>query len=292
MMASAVAGRWIAPARAPLRRIHQDAAGVRAVNADSENHGCSDLTLSSPSARAACVRAAACGNRVDVGDLGRRLPEQHAIDLLEKTLELLLVGGAQDEHAAALCRRETRVVEIVAIERQQRPPKLRGQPEVLDIGRAPQILFLHHEEHVPAQPLAHEADQARREDWRRSTRAARRCSLRRMTRVPTPVCPSAYADSRAQADQSGSRLFAPRLFTRAAVRLPLQLGHQRVALVHELLARAPAVLRPDGVLAEQRKRDRRIAVRHDRVGQHAGIHLAPAHRLGRASRPDSPPHTT
>src|SRR4029453_10850559 len=74
-------------------------------------------------------------------------------------------------------------------------------------------------------------------------------------------------------------------------RLPLfsQLDDERLALVVQPLALALAVLAPDGVLAEQRKRDRRVAVGNDGVGQNAGIHLAPAHGLGRRGAGESAP---
>src|SRR5262245_49018960 len=65
------------------------------------------------------------------------------------------------------------------------------------------------------------------------------------------------------------------------LRFPLQRGDELVTLVHEVLALAAAVLRPDRVLAEQRERDRRIAVGDDGVGKNAGIDLAPAHGFGR-----------
>src|SRR5262245_2607119 len=41
-----------------------------------------------------------------------------------------------------------------------------------------------------------------------------------------------------------------------------ELRDERIALVNELLSRTPAVLRSNRVLAEQRKRDRRITVRN------------------------------
>src|SRR5207344_3327186 len=53
------------------------------------------------------------------------------------------------------------------------------------------------------------------------------------------------------------------------------------APVIERLSFALTVLAADRVLAEQRKRDRRIRVRDDGVGQHARIHLAPAYGLRR-----------
>src|SRR5262249_50766439 len=55
------------------------------------------------------------------------------------------------------------VVEIVAIERDERPCELPSQAEVLDVARAAQIVVLQHEEHVPLQPLTHEADDAVRD---------------------------------------------------------------------------------------------------------------------------------
>src|SRR6476660_2570721 len=47
------------------------------------------------------------------------------------------------------------------------------------------------------------------------------------------------------------------------LRLPHEIRHQLLALVQKLLAGPASVLRPDRVFAEQRKRDRRIAVGHD-----------------------------
>ena len=47
---------------------------------------------------------------------------------------------------------------------------------------------------------------------------------------------------------------------------------------------------PHGVLAEQRKRDRRVDVGDHGVGQHARVHLAPADRLGRRRTRQAAPH--
>src|SRR5215813_12342920 len=58
-----------------------------------------------------------------------------------------------------------------------------------------------------------------------------------------------------------------------------ELRDERIALVDQFLARTPAVLRSDRVLAKQRKRDRRIAVRDDRIRQNARIHFSPADSL-------------
>ena len=61
----------------------------------------------------------------------------------------------------------------------------------------------------------------------------------------------------------------------------LQLGDQPSRLCTSSLRGRRPFGRPDRVLAEERKGDRRIAVGHDRVGQHAGVDLAPADRFGR-----------
>src|SRR5206468_12680918 len=58
-----------------------------------------------------------------------------------------------------------------------------------------------------------------------------------------------------------------------------ELRDERIALVNQFLARTPGVLRSDRVLAEQRKRDRRIAVRNDGIRQNARVHFSPADRL-------------
>src|SRR4051794_1475872 len=62
-------------------------------------------------------------------------------------------------------------------------------------------------------------------------------------------------------------------------RLPHQIGDERVAFRDQLAAGAPAVRGSNRVLAEQRERNRRIAVGDDRVGQHARIDLPPADGL-------------
>src|SRR6202011_2400813 len=64
-------------------------------------------------------------------------------------------------------------------------------------------------------------------------------------------------------------------------RLAFQLDEQRPSLMKKLLPRPSAVFRSDRILAEQRERDRGIAVRHDSIGEYAWIHLAPAHGFGR-----------
>ena len=75
------------------------------------------------------------------------------------------------------------------------------------------------------------------------------------------------------------------------LRFTSERGHELVAFVHELFPLAASVGRADGIFAEERKRDRRIAVRHDRVGKDAGIDFAPAHRFRRrGARQPAPDH--
>src|SRR6185436_8550745 len=114
-----------------------------------------------------------------------RSPEQHTVDPFEEALELFLVWRAQDEHAAAFSGREPGVVQIVAIERQQRAAELSGKAKVLDVGRATQPRLLEHEERVPAQPFAHETNEPCREvgvavdTWRVGQFFGERSKLRR-----------------------------------------------------------------------------------------------------------------
>src|ERR671922_301404 len=72
-----------------------------------------------------------------------------------------------------------------------------------------------------------------------------------------------------------------RMLLACRVRLLLEHRHQLVTPVHQLLAWTAVVLGPNGILTEERKGNRRIAIGDHRVGQHAWIHLAPADRLGR-----------
>src|SRR5262245_19361582 len=83
-------------------------------------------------------------------------PEQFAVHARQQFAQPALVGRRKHDHAGALLRREGAIVEIVAVERHERAPELSREPEVLDVARAPQIVVLEDEEHVPIQLLAHE----------------------------------------------------------------------------------------------------------------------------------------
>src|SRR5262245_45273065 len=54
-----------------------------------------------------------------------------------------------------------------------------------------------------------------------------------------------------------------------SLRFSGQIGNEPIAVVDQFLSRPPAVGGSDGVFAEERKRDRRVAVGDDGVGQHA-----------------------
>ncbi len=89
--------------------------------------------------------------------------KQRAIDLFEETLELLLMRCAHHENAAAFRGRESDIVQVILVEGEQGAAKLSRHAEVLEIGRAAQIVLFHHEEHIPAELLAHEPDEPRRQ---------------------------------------------------------------------------------------------------------------------------------
>src|SRR5258705_6682800 len=93
--------------------------------------------------------------------------------------------------------------------------------------------------------------------------------------------------------QIGHRLrLLVRLWMRArrALRLGAQRRDERVALVHEPFPGPAAVPRADDVFAEERKRDRRVAIRDDRVGKHPWIDLPPADGLRRRGARKTAPH--
>src|SRR5262245_46889785 len=72
-------------------------------------------------------------------------------------------------------------------------------------------------------------------------------------------------------------------------RFLLERRDQLVTSVNERLARTPIVIGSNGVLAEERESDRRIAVCDHRVRKNARVHFAPAHRFGgRGARQTAP----
>ena len=199
-------------------------------------------------------------------------------------------GAAEHDHAGALAGREPPIVEVVAIERDQRAAQLPREPVVLDVAARGAGRRARARTARPSRARAHEGDDAGRhvgvgvDARRRRTRSTMRRRAR-TTAFPSSLARTLGREHLAQLPvpiiSAGSlrhRLLVARC---AAFAWRSRSATSCVALVHELLARPAAVRRSDGVLAEQRKRDRRVAVGDDGVGQHARIHLAPAHRLGR-----------
>ena len=92
------------------------------------------------------------------GPATQDLPVQSFQELDEASL------GRRHQHddATAAFERELAIVEVVAIERDQRAPELSRQTIVLAIARTPQIVVLDHEQHIPRQRRAHERDETRR----------------------------------------------------------------------------------------------------------------------------------
>src|SRR5438067_8553839 len=93
-----------------------------------------------------------------------RLPaaEHLAVHAREEPPQPPFVGHREHDHAGPFLRRKAAIVEVVAIEGDERPTELARQAEVLDVAGAAQVVVLDHEEHVPAEPLAHVADAAER----------------------------------------------------------------------------------------------------------------------------------
>ena len=90
----------------------------------------------------------------------RRGAKKLLVQTFQERQQSVLRRRAEDEDAAALGRRETTIIEIVAIERDQRTAKLAREPVMLTVGRTPQVIVLEDEEHVPQQRLPHTTDEA------------------------------------------------------------------------------------------------------------------------------------
>ena len=84
------------------------------------------------------------------------------VELGERVREQRLVRRPGDDQPRRFRRRVPLVVEIVAIERDERPLQLSREGEVPAVGRAALIIVLDHVENVPVQALAHESDDAGR----------------------------------------------------------------------------------------------------------------------------------
>ena len=87
--------------------------------------------------------------------------KQVRVDARQQCGEAALVGRRNHQHAGTRLGRKLAVVEIVAIQGHERAAELARQAVMLGVARAPQIGLLHHEQHIPAQLLAHEGHDAR-----------------------------------------------------------------------------------------------------------------------------------
>ena len=99
-----------------------------------------------------CGRAA-CGRSSGSGAGSGRLAglEERAIDRGRAAATSWRSSGALMTSTPPLSSGGNRaVVEVVAIERDERAAQLPRQPVVLHVGRAPQVVVLEHEQHVPA----------------------------------------------------------------------------------------------------------------------------------------------
>jgi len=88
--------------------------------------------------------------------------KQRSVDAIEQPGQLALVRRLDDEDAAAAVGRKAAVVEIIAIERDQRAAQLLGELLVLHVRRAAKVRLFEDEEHVPLQAGAHVRDEAGR----------------------------------------------------------------------------------------------------------------------------------
>src|SRR4029453_14011159 len=73
------------------------------------------------------------------------------------------VGWCGKHHyASALGRRKAPIVEVVAIECNERTAKLLREPVVFAVPRATKVVVLEHEQHIPPELLSHMENEARR----------------------------------------------------------------------------------------------------------------------------------
>ena len=90
------------------------------------------------------------------------LAKEESVEPPEQLGQRPFIGGRHDDHAATSTRREAPIVEVVTVKCQQRSAPLSCKAVVLAVGRSSQIFVLQDEQHIPAQPLPHERDEARR----------------------------------------------------------------------------------------------------------------------------------
>src|SRR5262245_36305693 len=81
--------------------------------------------------------------------------EQFDVKALEQVQISALARRHQHDDSAALVEWKLAVIQVIPVERYQRPPKLPGKTIVLTITRTPQVIVLDNEQDVPVERLAH-----------------------------------------------------------------------------------------------------------------------------------------
>src|SRR4026209_329236 len=105
------------------------------------------------------------GRPMDLAPLEREWPcalraKERAIRFLEQRSKPLLGGRPQHHHACAFLGRELAIVDVIAIECDDRATELTREAIVLDIARPAELFVFETEEDVPARPKPHELDDA------------------------------------------------------------------------------------------------------------------------------------
>ena len=110
-----------------------------------------DFARSRPQSVCTCSFRPSSGSAAP-GRLTLAETKERAIDAHQQQRELAtLVGRVDHQHAAAFIGRKPAIVQVVAVHRDERAAQLLRELVVLQVGRAPQLVLLEHEEHVPLQ---------------------------------------------------------------------------------------------------------------------------------------------
>ena len=169
------------------------------------------------------------------------LAKEESVEPPEQLGQRPFIGGRHDNHAATGIRREAPIVEVVTVERQQRPAPLSRKAVVLAVGRSSQIFVLQDEQRIPGQPPPHERDEARRH--------VRIGVDARLARAPLEVSAELRGESPhgvllvcLHIRHRYRRARRPRLAGASRLGLPEEIRDQLVPAVQERLALAASVL--------------------------------------------------
>ena len=169
------------------------------------------------------------------------LAKEESVEPPEQLGQRPFIRGRHDDHAATRIRREAPIVEVVAVERQQRPAPLSCKAVVLAVGHSSQIVVLQDEQHIPGQPPTHERHEARRH--------VRIGVDARLARAPLEVSAELRGESPhgvllicLHIRHRYRRARRPRLAGASGLGLPEKIRDQFVPAVQERLALAASVL--------------------------------------------------